>query len=334
MPQKNATISTMLPASLSPPSEIKSSLHFLVLKFQTRSPRRINSAIATRRVIPSGVMSTWPAVRRVQVGLILRDLRERSGVKTKDINDRLDWYPSKLTKVERGELTVSAAEIEVLISMFSVDAPEESERLRALAKEARRRDRPSRVPDWAATYIALEGAAAEIKHYDPEVVPAVLQTEHYARAALSNPLDDTQDVEPAVAERVQRADRVLGDNGPNLWCVIGEAALYREVGGKGVLSKQLEHLRKAAGRPNITVQILPFSAGEHVALGSSFRLLHLAEPVAAYVYIEGLTSSDYLDKRSHTDAYVRAFDTLRGVAASDRESARMLDRRIKDLKQT
>ena len=274
---------------------------------------------------------TWPAVRRVQVGLILRSLRERSGVKAKEINETLDWYVGKIQKVESGNLTASAAEINEMIRLFGVDDEEEAERLRSLGKEARRRDQPARVPDWAATYVALEGAAAEIKHYDPEIVPAVLQTEHTARAALSNPLDESQDVEPAVAERVRRADRMLSDDAPELWCVLGEAALYREVGGRAVLRDQLQHLRKVAARPHVTLQVLPFDVGEHVALGLSFRLLRLAEPEATFVYLEALTSGDYLDKPAHTARYVQAFDSLRMVAASDRATVQMLDRRIKEL---
>ena len=275
--------------------------------------------------------NSWPAVRRVQVGLILKGLRERSGVKPSQINERLDWYAGKLTKVERGDLTVSAAEVEVLLSMFGVEDEEEANRLRALAKEARRRDQPARVPDWAATYVALEGAAAELKAYDPEVIPAVLQTEHYARAILSNPLDKGQDVEPAVAERMQRAERILNGNTTEVWCVLGEAALHREVGGRPVLRDQLEHLREVTTHPNITLQVVPFDAGEHVAMGSSWVLLHLREPTATYVYLENLTGSDYLDKPSHTSRYVKAFDMLRAVAASDRATVRMLDERIKDL---
>ena len=274
---------------------------------------------------------TWPAVRRVQVGLMLRALRDRSGVKSKEINETLDWYVGKIQKVESGNLTVSAAEVNELIRLYGVEDQDEADRLRALAKEARRRDQPARVPDWAATYVALEGAATEIKYYDPEVIPPVLQTEHTARAALSNPLDDTQDVEPAVAERVRLADRLLADDSPQLWCVIGEASLFRQVGGPKVLRDQLQHVRKLAARPNITLQILPFDVGEHVALGSAWTLLHLEEPSATFVYTEALTSGDYLDKPAHTDRYVKAFDTLRMVSASDRVTVEMLDRRIKEL---
>ncbi|MEB3372182.1 Scr1 family TA system antitoxin-like transcriptional regulator [Saccharopolyspora mangrovi] len=77
---------------------------------------------------------------------------------------------------------------------------------------------------------------------------------------------------------------------------MGEAALHRQVGGRGVLRDQLQHLRTMAARPNITVQVLPFDVGEHVALGSSWTLLHLDEPSATFVYTEALTSGDYLDK--------------------------------------
>lgn len=273
-----------------------------------------------------------PAVRRVQVGLILKGLRTESSVTPREIADRLDWYGGKLTKVERGDLTASAAEIDVLLDMFGVTDTEQADRLRALGKEARRRDQPARVPDWASTYVALEGAAAEIKAFDPEVIPAVLQTEHYARAVLSNPLDESIDPEPGVAERMMRAERALVDGGPELWVILGEAALHRQVGGYQVLRDQLQHLRKLAKRPNITVQVLPFTAGEHVALGTSWVLLTLSEPVATFAYTEALTGSDYIDKPAHTDAYARAFDRLRASAASDRETVAMLDRRIEDLK--
>ncbi|WP_461145228.1 helix-turn-helix domain-containing protein [Salinifilum aidingensis] len=275
--------------------------------------------------------NTWPAVRRVQVGLILRNLRERAGVKPKEIAERLDWYSTKVTRVEKGELTVSAAEVEVLLTMFSVPDGAEAEQLRELAREARRRDQPAKVPDWAATYVALEGAATEIKSYDPELIHGTLQTEDYARAILSDPLDDSRDIEPAIRERLARGSRVLEGTGPSLWCVLGEAVLYREVGNHEVLREQLEHLRVAAQRPNITIQIVPFSAGQHIAVGSSWVLLHLGEPVATYAYLEGLTGSDYLDKPSHTEKYVTAFDKLRAAAASERATMAMLERRIKEL---
>lgn len=275
--------------------------------------------------------STPPAVRRVQVGLLLKGLRQESTTTPTQISKRLDWYAGKLTKVERGDLTASAAEIDVLLEMYGVTDIDQAERIRALGREARRRDRPAKVPDWAATSVALEGASSEITVYDPEVIPTVLQTEHYARAVLSNPLDETVDPEPGVSERMMRAERALSDSGPQVWVILGESVLYREIGGRETLRGQLLHLRRAAKRPNVTIQLLPFSSGEHVALGSGWMLLTLAEPSVTYVYLEGLTSADYIDKPSHTSAYIKALDRLRATAASERSTASMLDSRINDL---
>lgn len=67
------------------------------------------------------------------------------------------------------------------------------------------------------------------------------------------------------------------------------------------------------------------------AIGTRFTVLHLAEPVATFVYLEGLTDADYLDRPAHTNVYVHAFDRLRVAALDDRESARLLDQRAKDL---
>ncbi|GAB2744074.1 helix-turn-helix transcriptional regulator [Salinifilum aidingensis] len=272
-----------------------------------------------------------PAVRRVQLGIILRLLRERSQLKPKDIAPKLGWYQAKVTKLEKGGVTISAAEIDRLIELYQAETPE-AEKVRRLGTEARKRDRPSRVPDWGQTYAALEAAAAEIKVYDGELLPGMLQTEAYARAVLSNSLENTADeIDERARERVQRGDRLNIDDAPNLWAVFGEAILYRLVGGQHVLRDQLQHLVELTAKRNVTIQVLPFSSGEHVALGTGFTLLHLADPMATFAYLEGLTDADYLDRPSHTAAYQHVFDKLRVAALSDHESTKMLERRIDEL---
>lgn len=272
-----------------------------------------------------------PAVRRVQLGIILRLLRERADLKPKDVAPRLGWYVAKVTKLEKGGVTISDPELDRLIELYRVDG-EEAEKVRRLGAEARKRDRPSRVPDWGQTYIALETAAAEIKVYDSELIPGMLQTEDYARAVLSLSVANTADeIDARVTERAQRGKRLHIAEPPSLWVVLGEAALYREVGGPHVLHAQLQHLLEVGQLRHVTIQVLPFTTGEHIALGTSFTLLHLADPMATFVYLEGLTDADYLDRASHTAVYQEVFDKLRVTALGDRESATMLERRIEEL---
>ncbi|MGW5644862.1 helix-turn-helix domain-containing protein [Saccharopolyspora sp. NPDC003752] len=272
-----------------------------------------------------------PAVRRVQLGIILRLLRERAELKPKDVAPKLGWYVAKVTKLEKGDVTISLAEVDRLIELYGVEGGE-AEKVRRLGTEARKRDRPSRVPDWGQTYVALETAAAEVKVYDSELIPGTLQTEDYARAVLSLSVANTADeIEARVTERVLRGKRLHADNPPSLWVVLGEAALYREVGGRHVLRAQLQHLVEIGQLRHVTIQVLPFKTGEHIALGTSFTLIHLADPVATFAYLEGLTDADYLDRPSHTAVYAEVFDKLRVTALGDRESATLLERRIEDL---
>ncbi|WP_211301609.1 DUF5753 domain-containing protein [Saccharopolyspora spinosa] len=273
-----------------------------------------------------------PAVRRVQLGLLLRELREQHDVKPKTIADRLDWYPGKLTRVEKGELTVAAAEMDVLIDHFGITDEDEANKLRQLASDARKRDRPSRVPDWAKTYAALEAAAAEVKAYKVDLVPGIMQTEAYARAILSTSLvTPLPEIYERAAERARRGETIVRNSNREISVVLGEGVLYCEVGGRDTLREQLRHIRELTELRHVTVQVLPYTKGEHAALGTPFTVLHLADPVATYTYLEGLTDADYLDRPNHTNVYVQAFDRLRVAALDDRESARMLEQRASEL---
>ena len=102
-----------------------------------------------------------------------------------------------------------------------------------------------------------------------------------------------------------------GPNPPQLWAVVDEGALRRPVGGREVVRKQLEHLVGVAEHPSVTLQILPFTAGPHSAMGGPFTILRFAEPdLQDVVYIEQLTSALYLDKASEVDSYLEVMEQL------------------------
>ena len=84
-----------------------------------------------------------------------------------------------------------------------------------------------------------------------------------------------------------------------------------------------------AALPNVTMQVLPFSSGEHTALGTGFTLLDLFDVEATYVYLEHLTSSDFWDKQSHTDVYELAFNRLSIAALGERETIAFL-KKVRD----
>ncbi len=113
--------------------------------------------------------------------------------------------------------------------------------------------------------------------------------------------------------------------------VLGEAALHRPVGGAAAHREQLSHLRKVAELPRVTLQVLPFDAGEYGVLGMDFTILELADPELSMVYVEALTDGLYHDAAPHTESYRVVFTKAQVAAANERESARMLEARIRDL---
>jgi hypothetical protein len=115
---------------------------------------------------------------------------------------------------------------------------------------------------------------------------------------------------------------------PRLAVVLGEGALRQAVGGPAVLAGQLSHLARLSGEsPDLTIQVLPFSAGAHAAAagGGSLTIMRFANPPGlGVVYLEALSGGVYLDGQEDVARYMRAFALLRASALSVAESARLL----------
>ncbi len=272
-----------------------------------------------------------PVVQRIMLGGELRALREAAKISTDDAATALGWYRAKVSKVETGTVRVTAAELSDLLRLYNAGDAATTERVQRLGEEARRKTSPARVPDWASKYVSLEASATEIKLFFADFIPGMLQTRDYARAMLSTSvIVPPADVEQMAASREHRAER-LRSGAPLLWVVLGEEALRRTVGGRQVQRGQLLRLRELAELPNVTVQVMPLSGGAHTALGMSFHLLDLGQ--SRTVYIEGLTSSDYLVRPQHIQAYNLAFDRLRVASLGDRESLAIIDTIIEELEE-
>jgi transcriptional regulator with XRE-family HTH domain len=264
-----------------------------------------------------------PTVSRLQLGRELRRLREAAGVSRERAAAELECSTSKMSKIETGKATIRAAEVRVLLERYGVD---DRDAVLRLARDARRRS-SYRVPDWAKTYLGLEAEAAEIRTYQPELVPGLLQTEAYARVITQavNPARDPREVERIVAARLDRQKRLRSEDAPLLWAILNEAVIRRVVGGREIMGRQLEYLASLAEDPNITIQVLPFSAGAHPAMGSSFVHLRLADPPdAEMIYLENMASADYHDRPPQVAAYFTAFGMLAAAALNPTESSALL----------
>src|SRR5690606_22466165 len=116
------------------------------------------------------------------------------------------------------------------------------------------------------TFIGLEASAAEIEVYSSTVVTGLLHTERYARAVISgvNSAVTPEDLERQIEVRRARINQALSDDGPNLWVIMGEAAIRQQVGGTEVMREQITHLQDLSTHPKVTLQVIPYAAGAHI----------------------------------------------------------------------
>jgi len=276
-----------------------------------------------------------PLARRIELGSLLRHYRSRAGLDVAEVAKALGWsYVQKVGLVEGGKRTLAPTEVSTLADLFELNTTERT-LVSQLAAEARKRDPgPAFAADWAQTYLALESAASHLKLFTEELVPGVLQTEDYARTVLTEGLTLTPDeIELAVERRSERQTRLTAPGAPRVTAVLSESCLRRLVGGPSIMLHQLEHIAKIASSSNVALHVLPFAAGAHLALGTSFTLIHLGDPVVTFVYLEALTDSEFYDRPPHTEVYTLAFDRAQRAALSQTNTTELLNVFIQELKQ-
>ncbi len=277
----------------------------------------------------SGASSTVP---KRQLGMALRQRREGLLMDREEPARMLDCSPSKISRIEAGDVGVKASELRELLNLYQVKGRERTD-LERLGQQTRQRRKRTTygtaIPDWFRRYVNLEEGATQIRSYDMELVPGLLQTEAYARAVIkASPLPAPQDVERLVQARMARQERISGDDAVQVHAVLSEAVLRTQVGGPDVMHDQLVQLRELANRQNITIQIVPFTAGAHAATGFSFSLLRLPNNDGLdVVYLEDLTSARYIDNDpEEQQKYGLIWNYyLTRTALSPEESMRLLD---------
>lgn len=275
-------------------------------------------------------MAYVPSIKRRRLGAALRRLREQSVKSTDDAAKSLGWSKSKVSRIETAAVTVTPEDVRALLGLYDV-LTDEVEQLVTLAREDKQpgwwRQYSEVLPHEFEGFLGLESEAARILSYESDVVPGLLQTQDYAKRVLGqHPLTVMPyEVERSTQLRRARQSRLTRADPIELHAIINEGALRRMVGGPTVMHDQLAHLVTMLDLPNITIQVLPFSAGEHPATHGAFTVLEFPDPEDPHiVYLDVLTTSYYLDGLREVGAYQLAHQRLRTLALEPDESRDMI----------
>lgn len=275
-----------------------------------------------------------PNLYRRRLREALRSAREAQHLTQKQAAEELDWSMSKLVRIEAGTVNVSTTDLKALLQLYDVADAAEVSNLLEIARNTRR-------PPWYSKYqeviggafaefLGYERSASTIKGFTQLIIPGLFQTDDYARAILA--ARRVTRIEERVELRMERQELLDQEDSPEIFYVIDEAALHREVGGAATMRRQLRSLKEAMDHPKISIGIIPFSAGAHPSMSSSFTVLEFADWDEDVLYQETTQGSVTTHENQNQVAeYIERFDLLRAMSLDGQDAIDLIDRLLADL---
>ncbi|MGB6454371.1 MAG: helix-turn-helix transcriptional regulator [Streptosporangiaceae bacterium] len=276
------------------------------------------------------------AVVRRRLASELRRLREAAQLTTEDVAARLECSASKISRIETGRVLAGPRDVRDMAGLYGV--PDElRDSLVQLARESRSRGwwqgYGDTVQPHLATFLGLEHDASQIRIWNLSRLPSLMWTEDYARAVFSAARTgqvhpDTDRSVALVTERQRQAALTP----PGLSAVLDEAALRHHVGGQQVLRGQLEHLIELSARPQIRIQVMPYTSSLQIAMDASFTIMGFPDPADPDVVCIGYpTGLLWIEDTTEVDRYNDLFRQLQAAALSDADSAAFMTSLAEDL---
>lgn len=280
-----------------------------------------------------------PVVIRRRLGHVLKQLRVSRDLQLSQVAKQLEVSPSKLSRIETGQVDPKFRDVRDLLEIY--EAPEETrEQVFAWATDAKA------APWWqpfSATIagadldmlISLEAEARKKRNFSLPVA-GLLQTETYARSLLRNALVNgpETEVERLVEIRMGRQSVIEPDRNDapplELHVVLDEAGLHR-IADPSIMDGQIRTLLRRSDQPNVTLQVLPFSAGWSRAT-STFSLFQPRESTADWpvVNVESTGSDSYFDSEIAVSSYEQIWENVLTHALCPEDTRRLLRDRLDD----
>jgi hypothetical protein len=211
--------------------------------------------------------------------------------------------PSRITKIELAQATITGDDLDKMLTAYHAADPAQRTLLLDMVRDGGRKEwweGRRAVPAKFAPYLGLESVAAELQAYDTHLVHGLLQTPGYARAQIRAARPELLDheVDQLVDVRTRRQAILTRTDPPPLTfsLVMDEAVLRRHIGGRQTMHDQLQHLITAAARPNVTLHVIPDSFGAHPGLDGPLAILQFEAGTRPVAYVEGQAGSLYMEK--------------------------------------
>ncbi|MEU4652565.1 helix-turn-helix transcriptional regulator [Streptomyces sp. NPDC023723] len=280
-----------------------------------------------------------PTVRSRRLGMALRQYRQAAKLDQPQAAEIIAASQARISRLESGHVTARVIEVRLLLDAYGVDDPVVRAKLEELAKHSKNRgwwlEHAAHLrPDYL-DHIALEDDATYIREWQPVMVPGLLQTPTYAAATIADGPHymDPERVAQLVRVRVGRQAKIE-EGGTSYTAVVSEGVIAHPLVSVETHREQLAALLEIGQRKNVTLQVLPFSAGVLVGYTSAFSSFSFdEEPTVEAVTMDNLRGTSVLEGAEDLAAYANAYDLLRSSALAPDASAKLIRGILRTLKE-
>lgn len=252
----------------------------------------------------------------------VRALRERRGQSLRQLAEQVGWDASQFSRLENG-LTLGGPEI-----VEALDQHYGTPGLLLTLWELAVAD-PTQFKEQYRQYMLLEAEAVSLWHYAVAVLPGVLQHEDYARELLRAGGLDGGELDAQVEARMGRRALLLADTTRRFRTVLSEVVLRSPLSDPQEWRGQLEHLLMMGHRVNVTVQVLPLSAGLH-GLSNTDTMFLRGIDGRTVAWVETGYSGELVQETTAVEQLQLRYDLVRDSALSPDESRQFIERMLKE----
>jgi hypothetical protein len=263
-----------------------------------------------------------------------------SGVSQSEAAKIIETSQSRIAMLTVGAGSITVGDLERLATELGFTDESYLESLKELRRDNHKRGfwntgyRRAYVEDLRLL-VDLEAHAGLLRVAESEIMPGLIQCESYIRA-LHEPGraegadSDGVTVEDSVQARLARQQILMAPRPPQFHAILSESCLRREYGGRAVMVEQLEHVLALSKRPNIIVQVLPFTVTTRGA-GSEdrFTLIRVPSPGAAgdldIAIVESQGDIRYVDDKPAVAAREAVWSRLSAAALGASDSRTFIE---------
>lgn len=278
-------------------------------------------------------------VARRMLGLTLEAMRVKQGISRETAATSIAMARSTLWKLETGQgVRLNPVLLKHLCELYEA-GPQQTQVVLELIKETKAKGwwqafADDAIPKEFPLFVSFEDAAERITSYQTTFIPGLLHTLEYRRQLIwaEFPNKPACEVERMLELGMKRQDRLMGQDNPlTMKVLIDETALRRVTGSPALMRDQLLHVVEVFDLPNLSVRVVPHSAGTYWGLfAGTFVILEfpvhpkIELTIPPVVYIQGYLGDLYLERASEVRQYREVYADIERLALDEPKSRKLI----------